>query len=690
MEREVDISRELKIIIASRSTTDDATRYSIRQEFQAIIERIFHLERSGVPKDIARLAMGFVRDARRPLLKRELRWLLSTKETTRLPSEANLYKWDYIASCCHGLIEGDSLNNVSFIHHTILECVEDAGYENRIPPTNHELAKRCLYHLNSGDLDKGICPNPEALDDRLEKLPLLDYAARYWPHHFNKTPAVRCKDFQSDPVSETLHITARKFLKQDQRVEAAFQVTLFMDRNLQSYLNHVLEYTPVRRVALQFKQTEQKTLLDPFTQNKMIGLHIACQHGFSTIASEDIENNRWYPKTINRQNSLDYTPLHYAVKGAHLEIAKALLNIGADVNCRDISKASPLILATSLGLDEMAELLLNHDKGALEINAQTHHDHDYQEHEFELLLRDGIPELQMIGRVLSSVSERTALHYAARNGMDNTIARLLEKKDLKPDIRDSEGQSAWHKAAKYGHCNILKQFVKYKSDPRSRIGETKYADEPSLKMKEFQGSRSTAMHLAAKYGREETVFYLLAEFPDMCPMQNRRGATALSLATVYGQHRIVELILDKADSEDIDVGINIPDERNWWPLHYAAFEKSGKCTEWLLDSKLSKSLRLGDVEDNENMTPLHIAAIYGESIHVKTLLRHNVSIEKRTKNGFNAPELAVHHKNWRTFSALWEACETQELIKSDEMRKIIGIVERSNPPRHILDLLKQR
>jgi hypothetical protein len=214
------------------------------------VERIFHLERRSGRQDIARYAIGFVRDARRPLSIRELWWLLSMRDICELPSETDLHSWELIKSCCHGPIEGNGLNNVDFIHSTILDCMQHKDYSNRIPPQDYELAKRCLFYLNNGDLSTGVSCDLDALDRRPGALPLLEYAARYWPDHFKRTLAVRCADFSKDPTSETLHNLARTFLSQDMRVEATFQVTLSMDRNRQLYLRHILKDTPVKRASL--------------------------------------------------------------------------------------------------------------------------------------------------------------------------------------------------------------------------------------------------------------------------------------------------------------------------------------------------------------------------------------------------------------------------------------------------------
>lgn len=60
-----------------------------------------------------------------------------------------------------------------------------------------------------------------------------------------------------------------------------------------------------------------------------------------------------------------YTPLHLASMVGNTEIAKFLLDNGADVNARDAEGYSPLVRAKANGNDEIAKMLTDH--GAKEL-----------------------------------------------------------------------------------------------------------------------------------------------------------------------------------------------------------------------------------------------------------------------------------------------------------------------------------
>ncbi len=57
------------------------------------------------------------------------------------------------------------------------------------------------------------------------------------------------------------------------------------------------------------------------------------------------------------ENAMKVTPLHSAVAGRHLEIAKALLEAGADPNARQQDNFTPLMGAAQNGRPAMEELL---------------------------------------------------------------------------------------------------------------------------------------------------------------------------------------------------------------------------------------------------------------------------------------------------------------------------------------------
>jgi len=89
---------------------------------------------------------------------------------------------------------------------------------------------------------------------------------------------------------------------------------------------------------------------------------------FSALASSPVVKIN--PTAINIQDKCGNTPLHYAVRNNHLEPARKLLQLGANVNAKNSKGETPLHLASYQGNLPMVKLLVS--SKAL-IDAKTNH-----------------------------------------------------------------------------------------------------------------------------------------------------------------------------------------------------------------------------------------------------------------------------------------------------------------------------
>jgi ankyrin repeat protein len=685
-DRDEDAHEELRKIRVSRRTTDRRTEDDIKEAFWGVVDRIFHMERTGEDKRIAELAMGFVRDAQRPLSIDELLWLLSTDDDMPYPSTHRLHKWNYVRSCCHGLIEDDDFRTVVFIHRTMLDCLEDPQYASKIRVQHGEFAKRCLYQLTHAELNKSVCLDSKALDDRLVKFPLFDYAARYWHYHVARSSKTRTVPGTRVSIPGSLLHVLRQFLDDDLRVEAAFQVTLFPTRDFQSYLDRAIEEIPLTEASIRSMKAEEKVLFDPFQRNKMTGLHVACQYGFEEIASKYITKRKRYAQSLDGINIHKCTPLHYAVEGQHFQIAKALLDAGANMNCYDIFGGTPLIDSLYHSDTSMAKLLLRGKRTTLDVNAQTAPVTEFKPHEFKLLYRKGPPDLRESVIVRHRVSGRTALHYAARNNMEEITQLLLATRKVDCSLQDTQGQLAWHKAAKYGHVNILSMLLGHGMDPSSRAGQTPEGKEPDPEIKNYEGYLNTALHIAAKSNSPEVVNYLLDKFPYLAPLQNGHGETALSLAVGMQEADMVGLLLEKPLPDGIEVGINIENEAKRRPIHVSVFDKSGTCMRLLLGCEDIEV----DIKDSDGNSPLDLAAKHGYPCHIEQLLELDIYFERGCEQWRRALRCAYKEDNMRTYRALFSSKKIHGMLDAEyaELRDMVLSVPPTVPlSKDILDAM---
>ncbi|KAH8629770.1 hypothetical protein IG631_14347 [Alternaria alternata] len=626
--------------------------------------------------------MGFVRDTYRALSIDELLWLLSTDEHPASPSSRTLYKWTYVSSCCYGLIEDDGFGNVVFIHRLILQCLEDPDYSGKVRVQHEEFAKRCLFYLKYVDLSEGACLDSISFDARLNQLPLFDYAARYWHHHVKCSLKNNSHPDTETPMSGCISSIVRNFLDEDAQVEATFQVSLFPPRNPQSYLDRVVKDITWTEAKLQLMMIEKKITFDPFQPNRMTGLHVACEHEFEEIAYKYIQKKKNYEQPLNDTNIHRCTPLHYAVRGKHLRITKVLLDAGANINCWDIWGVTPLVISLIQLNLPMAKLLLEPERTDLNVNAQTAHVMEFKEHNYKVLLHDGTPDVQDDVVIRYSVSGRTALHYVARNGMEEIVQLLLTTRKVDCTLQDSAGQLAWHKAAKYGHAKILPLLLAQGIHPLSRIGETRNGVEPDPKIKEYDGHLNTALHVAAKWSQPEVVSYLVDSFPDIVPLQNDLGETALTLAIVMRDVDMVDLLLRKSFLKGVDACVNIEDKAKRRPIHQSVYDRSGKCMRLLLSYE---GIEL-DVKDTEDRTPLDFAAEYGYPCHIEQLLKLDVYVEKGCEQWRKALDHAYKRLNWSIYRALFSSKKINDLLDADYAKlkdMVLSVSATSVPPEDL-------
>lgn len=166
------------------------------------------------------------------------------------------------------------------------------------------------------------------------------------------------------------------------------------------------------------------------------------------------------------------TPLYFAAMHGHVEIARALLDKGADPNiAREDTLGPPLVRAAYNGDMNMLALLL--DKGADIDNI------DY--------------------------SQRTALHQAIDRGMREAAAFLIEK-SANPNTQDRLGNSPLKDALTFSQPEIAKLLVTHGAD----IGFTTKQGEDMRALAKRKGFDDVVAHIdshvaeqKAKAEREE-------------------------------------------------------------------------------------------------------------------------------------------------------------------------------------------
>jgi ankyrin repeat protein len=84
---------------------------------------------------------------------------------------------------------------------------------------------------------------------------------------------------------------------------------------------------------------------------------LAAKHGSAEMVGEHLAAD---PAAVNAKGEHDKTPLHWAAEKNHLQMAKVLIQAGADINAETTWGSTPLQWAANMGSREVADLLLEH------------------------------------------------------------------------------------------------------------------------------------------------------------------------------------------------------------------------------------------------------------------------------------------------------------------------------------------
>jgi len=287
---------------------------------------------------------------------------------------------------------------------------------------------------------------------------------------------------------------------------------------------------------------------------------------------------RTHSEWLNSPDQNQKTPLLLSLESGHIDIARYLIEQGADVNLKDKDKSSPLHNAAFLGNLEIVDLLLK--KGASSVNE-------------------------------GNFRGQTPLLFACEKGHPGVVTRLL---DAGADIeaRDALGRTPLMTTALSRNMEVVKILVRRGADINAVIkrGPATY----------------TVLSISAMYGFGELVDLLIDK--DAAVSKDALEPT-INLAIQGGHARLFEYVrkkgLDLAGLKEKDPGLVYPaaaggsveimrsllkhgfdpdqkDKDGWTPLHVAAAEGKAKMVEFLVAGSLDK-----DARNMRGETAYHVA-----------------------------------------------------------------------------------
>jgi ankyrin repeat protein len=179
-------------------------------------------------------------------------------------------------------------------------------------------------------------------------------------------------------------------------------------------------------------------------------LLIACQEGYLEVARALIDHGA----DVNYQNNKGVTPLIRAVYGNHRDLTEYLLQQKAKINVSNMEKRAPIHLAAEKGYLEMVKLLVRH-KADIELRNQKGWtplilaSYEDQQPVVKFLIEQNA-KIDAVEDVMGD----TALTLAAQQGSTQSLIELI-KAGANKDYINNVGLTALERAERNDHYEIV-------------------------------------------------------------------------------------------------------------------------------------------------------------------------------------------------------------------------------------------
>ena len=187
-------------------------------------------------------------------------------------------------------------------------------------------------------------------------------------------------------------------------------------------------------------------------------LHVNSQMGYVDVARILIEHGA----DVAAQDNLGGTPLHGVSLEGHVDLAQLLIEHGADVAAEDVDGSTPLHMACGGCCVDLAWLLIKHGADAA---AETY-DGWTPLHRLYSSSGDGLMDLARLliehGADATAQDEQgsTPLHEASKLGYVD-VPRLLIEHGADTEAQDERGWTPLHWTSQLGHVNLARFLLEH-------------------------------------------------------------------------------------------------------------------------------------------------------------------------------------------------------------------------------------
>ncbi|MCQ2371308.1 MAG: ankyrin repeat domain-containing protein [Akkermansia sp.] len=378
-------------------------------------------------------------------------------------------------------------------------------------------------------------------------------------------------------------------------------------------------------------------------------------------------------ESLDAVNAKGETPLMLALRMHREDIARALVNAGADIRATDREGLNTLDIARSEKMHGMVKLL--HDKGLYPSQDRVLLDmaRDGRVERLQRFFKDH-PDAEVDVR---NDSGMTPLMFAAAMGHLDCMEFLIAA-GADVGAREEVGMTPLLFAALEGRTEALELLLRHGASLKDRtrggwsplllaVGHRHTLMVQALvdrgaDIDEVNDEGATALHVAATNGQKHMVVYLIKRGASL-EVADSYGWTPLMVAAAYGQAPVVETLLEAG------ADVSRADANGWAPIHCAASSGSPSSLAMLVrhgaDPRRETVLHHGplfiaaglghtdavrylveecrlpvDTADAEGWTPLMHAASLGQAGVVEYLLRLGADATRKTARGETVRQLA--------------------------------------------------
>ncbi|KAG5766775.1 hypothetical protein H9Q72_005147 [Fusarium xylarioides] len=299
--------------------------YNLPKDIYEVYERIL-LSIPETDKLLARESLFFLSVALRPLTIQELAEAAVLDDyNARIDDQYRLPEPMVLLEICQGLVDYDATTSVVTLAHSSVRAYitsshtregDIAWFSYNFPGIHADIANKCLSYLLLEDFQYGCCTNNE-LEKWFEDYPLLRYASQYWPLH------------------------ARLSHREGRQETSALVFCLSHKKagggNFSFWVQCLMPYTS-RDIIM---------ASEPLYYASSFGLMDLVK---SLLTSEGVDVDA-------RGGRYKSSALHVACYRGHVEIARQLLECGADINLLDSDGRTALFWAEKLGRSDIVDLL---------------------------------------------------------------------------------------------------------------------------------------------------------------------------------------------------------------------------------------------------------------------------------------------------------------------------------------------